>query len=283
LWIKFTARYKVNNISTPLFYYRQHDANLTSNEKSILDTRAKIKENFAKRNFNEKPKVLAIIPVRGSKFNSKDVAFLKLGEEFIIDIKINEAINSEKVDKIIVSSPDTDIEKHIKKKYKNNNNVIFHFREDSLARLNTGLVSTIDNILNDKKLINSNDFENIIVLSIEYPFVNSKTIDDAINTMQIFNTDSLISVREETNVFFQHDGGGMKPILNQEKFSKLERESLYRYAGGIIVTKTSEFSKSKELISGKVGHIVIHQKSAHTIKTKLDIEIANFLYKNKFN
>jgi CMP-N-acetylneuraminic acid synthetase len=99
--------------------------------------------------------------------------------------------------------------------------------------------------------------------------------------MKIFETDSMISVREENVTFYQHDGKGMKPILNQEKFSKLEREALYKHAGGISAVKTDHFLSTKKVISGKVGHIVIDQKSAMGIKSKLDQDIAGFLASRK--
>jgi hypothetical protein len=80
-------------------------------------------------------------------------------------------------------------------------------------------------------------------------------------------------------MFFQHDGSGMKPILNQDKFSKLEREALYKYSGGIIAVRTKQFIKTLKLISGSVGHIVIDEKSAHVLKTKYDVKIAQYLAK----
>ena len=102
-------------------------------------------------------------------------------------------------------------------------------------------------------------------------------IDDAINTLQIFEADSLISVRAEPDMFFQHDGGGMKPILGMEKFTKLERDILYRYTGGVILTQTSKFKKHQELITGKVGHIELDQKSTLRISSSFDLKVAELL------
>ena len=36
---------------------------------------------------------------------------------------------------------------------------------------------------------------------LEYPFVESNILDDAIQTMAIFNLDSLISVRQDNSLF----------------------------------------------------------------------------------
>ena len=278
LWVKFISRYKPANVNTPLFYYRQHGANLTSNEDEILGTRKKIKENFLKVIGNKNFETLAIIPVRGSKYNGKNIPFLKINGEYILDIKIKQAIKARRIKKIIIISPDNDVKVHVKQKYRTNKKIIFHDRPEELARYNTGLNETVKNILSSD-LIDYSKYDGLVILSVEYPFIEAKDIDDAVNTINIFNADSLISVREENSMFFRHDGTGMKPILNQEKFSKLERESLYRYSGGIIITTFINFSETRELISGKVGHIVITQKAAHGIKTKFDIDIAQFLYK----
>ncbi|MBI4647571.1 MAG: hypothetical protein HY738_13520 [Bacteroidia bacterium] len=142
--------------------------------------------------------------------------------------------------------------------------------------MNIPLTDTVSDILLLSE-IQKLDPQILVLLSIENPFINNKIIDDAINSMLIFKTDSLISVREETNMFFRHDGGGMKPILNHEKFTKLEREALYKYTGGIIAVRTNHFKEFNKLISGVVGHIVIDQRSAHTIRTKFDMEIAQLL------
>jgi len=276
LWIKFTSKFKVTNVNTPLFYYRKHGSNLTTNEDKILDTRKRIKDHFVNKKFTDSPNNIVIIPVRGTKYKANEIAMMKLGNQLVIDWLIQESLKAKKTRKIVVSSPSADIEEHIKKTYISDNKIMFHRRDESLARLNRTLSETLDVIVSLKEVRDINP-EIMVILSIEYPFIKGTTIDDIVNSMKIFETDSMISVREENITFFQHDGTGMKPILNQEKFSKLEREALYKHAGGIVATTTQHFLATKKTISGKVGHIVIDQKSAHAIKSKLDREIAKLL------
>lgn len=276
LWIKFISRFKVSNIGTPLFYYRQHGSNLTSNENKILDTRAKIKDNYVKEKYSESDYNIAIIPVRGLKHKSNDLALMELGKRAVLDMKVTQALEAKKISQIIISSPSEEIEEYYNNNYINNSKILFHKRDSSLARLNIGLSQTIEEVLELEEVKKNNPVA-IVILSIDYPFTKSNTIDDIINTMRIFKTDSMIGVRAETNTFFQHDGNGMKPILNQEKFSRFERESLYMNTGGLEAVRTDFFIKTKKIISGKVGHIVIDQKSSHSIRTKLDREIAAFL------
>ena len=276
LWIRFTAKFKVTNINTPLFYYRQHGENLTSNENRILDTRAAIKEKFIANNISNYDDAIAIIPIRGAKYDSKNVAFIELNGKKVVDLKIEQALKAEKIKHIVISSPDETVGEYIAEKYPNNSKIIFHKRPEEFARHNTSLAETVAHVIQMDELKHLK-IEIIVLLSVEFPFIKTQTIEDAINTIRIFKTDSLISVRQEMNTFFQHDGSGMKPILNQENFTKLEREALYKNTGGIIAVNREFFDKNKSLISGTVGHIVVDQISSLKIQTKLDLEIAEFI------
>lgn len=277
LWVKFVAKYKVNNIDTPLFYYRQHGNNLTTNESRILDTRKKIKNKFFIKNNFELRKTVAIVPVRGSKYNSKDLIFKEFENgKTVLDLKIESASNAEHIGLTVISSPDEDIKHHVQQNYTGRNDIVFHDRPVKLARLNIGLVDTINSIL-ELEAVKNYGPQLIMVLAAEFPFISSSTLSDAINTLQIFESDSLISVRAEDDMFFQHDGSGMKPILGMDKFTKLEREKLFRYTGGIILTQTETFKASQELITGKVGHIELDQVSAFKLTSMLDLKVAKFL------
>ncbi len=282
LWIKFTSKFKVTNTDTALFFYRRHGSNLTTNENRILDTRALIKNNYVEKNISTTGSEILIIPIRGSKHKGTDIGLLPLGNKKTIDWLVNEALLAQRISKVIVSSPSEDIKKHLNKHYNNNPKIIFHQRDESLARLNKPLNETLFQIMDLPEIKNINP--NILVIrSIEYPFVKCTTIDDFINSMYIFKTDSMISVREENITFFQHDGSGMKPILNQEKFSKLEREAIYKHAGGVTAVTIDHLRKGEKLISGKVGHIVIDQRSSLGLKTNLDRKIAELLIRSEEN
>ncbi|HNB51104.1 MAG TPA: hypothetical protein PK530_04145, partial [Anaerolineales bacterium] len=109
------------------------------------------------------------------------------------------------------------------------------------------------------------------------PFITAENMNDAIHTMAIFGADSLISVRQETNLFFQHSGNGLEPILNRDKFTRLEREALYRFTGGLNLTKIALFEAEKTFLGGRVGHIVIHQKEALSLRSDFDLQLARLL------
>ncbi len=275
LWLKFVDQHDVKNINTPLFYYRQHGSNLTKNEKRILSTRQKIKKKFLEKQKKEDYDTLAIIPFRGAKTNSFQLAFEKVNGQNIVDLKVQEALKARHIIEVVVTTPDESVLTYVKDRYGDNTRVTIHNRQSDLARHNVRFDVTVEEIVNS--VINHERFQAFMVLSPEFPFITVNEIEDAIHTLLIFDADSLISVRPETNMLFQHDGEGMKVILNQDKFTKLEREVLYRYTGGISLTTRDYFLNFKKLIGGKVGHIVLDQVSAHGIFSEFDLKLAGYL------
>ena len=81
-------------------------------------------------------------------------------------------------------------------------------------------------------------------MSFNTPFLTSKTIESAINTMQIFNADKVIPVVEETHRYFRHDGSGLKSIIKNSNL-KLERDVIYKQINGFNLIKKTKFLKKK--------------------------------------
>ena len=277
LWIKFIAKYKVTNIRESLFYYRRHGENLTANENRILGTRRSINGNFIKNNEIKVPNTIAVVPIRGVNVGRELLSFTELGGEKVIDIKIKSLLQSQLLDKIIITSSTPEIKNYILKNYSGEKRVVFIDRPKDLARYNVSLVGTIEYILEQPsiQLLNVGAF---MILPIEYIFLTGEVIDDAINALEIFKADSLISVRQEYASFYQHHGNGMTPILEQaNNYTHLEREALFKAAGGIQLTRVSSFKKEKKIQAGKVGHIVVDQRTAMGIFSDFDLQVANLI------
>lgn len=279
LWLKFIDKHKIKNVSTPLFYYRQHSNSLTKDEERILRTRISIKKDFLKRKEQKPLRTLAIIPIRGENNSKYNLVFESLNHEKYIDFKIRESLKAKCVVKTVVTTSERSVVDYVMEKYQGNPDILVHQRDPKLSRMNIGLTETVREILPIKQLKKA-DIEAVMILAFEFPFVSAGIMDDAVHSMMIFNADSMISVRPETSLLYQHNGKGMHPILNQEKFSKLEREALYRYTGGLSLTDINLFKKTGQLIGGKVGHVIIDQKAAHGIFSEYDLRLAKFLASN---
>jgi len=275
LWVKFTAKHPVANVATPLFYYRQHGSNLTKNEGRILSTRASINQEYVQEH-SERENGVAIIPIRDVGTANHRLALTTLGDLTFLEHKIMAAQLAKNIGKVVISSPDPEIEELLTQNYRDQPDILFVPRPREQAQLNIGLVETVQDILQSDQLHNST-FSTFVVLAIEYPFVSATTIDDSINTLFLFKSDSLISVRPDSSLFFQHQGHGMHPILNQDKFTKLEREALFKYTGGISVTRTDIFEEHQKIISGIVGHIIVDQKASLGVFSEYDLQLAKLI------
>lgn len=275
LWIKFIAKYRVANISESLFFYRQHGENLTTNEERILDTRRTIKRDFISKNALELPTAVAVIPVRNSLLNGQSLAFTELGGKTLLDLKIEAALSSPLITKVLLTSEDLQIAKYVRKQYREEDRVLFVDRPQELARHNVSLDGTVKHVLQIPE-VQQLSVEAFLILPIEFPFIRTEHIEDAINTLVIFQADSVISVRIERSTFYQHHGGGMVPILKQEQFTRLEREALYKHVGGITLAYVSTLERENKILTGKVGHVVVDQAASLGISSVYELEVARF-------
>lgn len=279
LWIKFTAKHKVRNINRPLFHYRQHGENLTTNERRILDTRMSIKRDFIRKNALALPRTLGVIPVRDARLNGGKLAFAELGGRSLLQIKIEALLGASTLDAVVVTSEDPEVAAYVEPLLRGEPRLLFIPRSEKAARFNASLVQTITEVL-EAPALRDRGFEVVLTAAIEYPNVGSQVIDDAVNTLAVFNCDSLISVRPDNSLLYQHHGRGMVPILGQDKFTKLEREALYRALGGIMLSRTSGLRDTGTMLHGLVGHVVIDQQAALGIASPMDLGVAQYLLQN---
>lgn len=272
LWIKFITHHKVTNIGQPLFSYRRHGNNLTTNEQRILDTRKRIKDLHIETYGLSLPETIAIIPVRNTFIGGINWPLFEVDGKSILEIAIDKLGLSSKVNHIVVSTSDAAILDHINglKNLPANFSVVE--RPAEFAGINETLSKTFEHVLDsfDKKGIRP---EAVMSISLEYPFLTKDIVDDAINTLSIFKADSLLSVRPDNRMYYQHIGHGMVPLLDQEKFTKLEREALYKGLGGVVISTVKNFKEQNKMISGKVGHIVVDQKAGFGIFTEFDLQV----------
>lgn len=271
LWIKFITNHKVTNINEPLFSYRQHGKNLTGNELRILSTRQKIKDSFVSQHYKI-PKTLVVIPVRSNYIQGENWILKEFNGQNILNEKISVCLKSKNVSEVVVTSSDKNILEFCNKIYGLNSRVSILERPNQFEDPNQSLAQTIDYAIEfvEKK---HKWVETVMTASIEYPFTKTENLDEAINTLILFKADSVISVRPDSSLYYRHTGAGMEPILGQEKFTKLERDALYKSAGGIMLTTIKQFEKSKKSISGNVAHIVIDAKSSFKIDSSFSYDV----------
>jgi CMP-N-acetylneuraminic acid synthetase len=277
LWLKFITHYSVTNINKPLFYYRRHGENLTTNEERILDTRRAIKESFLAEKENRVASTLMVIPVRNTKIKGESWPLYKVGDRSILEEKVATCLKAQCCGAVAVVSSDEEILAFAKKAFAENLKVQIIERPASLAGPNQTLGATVNLAVQNTS---NQNLRYVLTAALEYPFLNASMLDDALNTLLLFKSDAVLSVRPDNKSYYRHTGHGLSPILDQEKFTRLEREALYKAAGGIMLSTLNSFSKNLKINAGQISHVVVDEKAAFGVHSEFDFELFKSLVKS---
>jgi CMP-N-acetylneuraminic acid synthetase len=269
LWVRLIRNYKVRNVNLPLFYYRQHQANLTRNEDRILETRSRI---LAKANSRDRldHQAVAVIPVRGAAMKTGFMALRPLEGHPLIGWTIDAALGAERISDVIVTTPDDTVISYVNEAY--GDKVICIKREKELARLNTHVEDTLEHAITEYGKSHEEP-ATVALLMIESPFRTSSYIDSAIDSMQFFDTDIVLAVRQDEDAFFRHDGNGLVPVRKGLRL-RLESEDMFREVGQLRIVNMDFLKRTHNLNEGRLGHVVLDQKAAFVVESEWDWEIA---------
>ena len=274
VWLKLIKHYRVKNINLPVFYYRQHGTNLTRDKSELLNARSKVLKNFAENNGIVQPKVVAILPVRGSIVDSRSQPFLTIQNRYLIDWSLDGLAETGAIDKVIVTSSDESVLAHVKENYGKNKFYTLK-RPIELARINTHVEETVIHVFDSFDIVGNYDY--FLAFSIETPFIRKELIESAISAIQIFHTDTVIGAVQEDRFFYVHQGKGMKLINSSSKLLRLEKEQWYAGVKGFQLRNIDHFLKTKNLIGDNIGHIIFDKKAAFIIEDELDVKVAEAL------
>ena len=268
LWLKVLHRFNVGNVSTPLFFYRQHGNSMSRDQRRLLSARQKIKRDLAlKQNGKIKPRIVAIVPAKNTYANMPNVALNPLAGKPLIDYTLDAAERANLFENIYVTTDDPNVVAHCGTR----DSVIAELRPDALSstrtKLTDVLLHSIDQLENEQGV-----FPDIVtLLSIHSPLRRSEHIVKAIDTLTLYNVDNVISTYEDVDLHFAHGRDGLETInkgmLNTLRF---EREALY-VDNGAIHTFWREYATETNMYQGRVGHIVMCKEDSSQIKHANDI------------
>jgi CMP-N-acetylneuraminic acid synthetase/GT2 family glycosyltransferase len=273
LWIRFIQKFKAYNVNTPLFYYRKHDQSSTTNSKKILEARKQIKNKFVQKN-GIKKKTLLIIPVRRKSKIYDDLPLRKINDKHIMEYVMHEAVKTG-VDKVVVTTEDEEVASIVREKVPGASVIM---RPKELSEFNTPIEPTMHFVL--KELEEKESFIPDIVGIIFYtsPLIKSKHIQEAINTLIIYDADSVVGVRENPRLHYTHGEYGLNPIFKKRAI-KPEREYLYEESGSFILSKRESITP-ESLVGKKISHVILTDDESIDIEDRFTYWMAEQVLKN---
>ena len=271
LWIKFIRIYKPYNVNVPLFYYRKHSNSLTQDKKKVLDTRRNIKSKYVTKYKNGKlPKVLGVVPAINNTIYPQSKPFVEIAGKPLLWYTLNELQYAKSLDMVVVSSEDEDVLEYAKQF----SNIIPIKRPNELTSPGSMRYHIDTNILCELERIHNYKPDAICTLYINVPLRRASHIDKAVDTMVIFDVDTVISITEEIGNYYHHERFGLSPI--NKKGIRVERKAIYKENGAVYLNRVEVVRSCKDM-GERVGHITMLPEESVKINTNYDFWLAKKL------
>ena len=219
--------------------------------------------------------IVGIIPARGNSRGLPHKHVLPLSGKPLIVHTINAAINSKKINRVIVSTDSQEIA-DISKEY--GAEVII--RPQNLAMDTTPTEPVIKHAVST--IFPEPDI--IVTLQPTSPLRTAKHIDDALNEIFFDNVDSVISlkeVKEHPYKMKKIENDHVIPFLKQKLQSNRRQDlpTVYKENGAIYITKYNFFIKTGKIMGGNMKPFIMSEETSIDIDTYLDFKIAECLLK----
>jgi len=270
LWIKFIQHYNPYNVNIPLFYYRQHEDSLTKDKAKLLETRSQIIRKFVEQNDISQMKVLCVVPVLANPAVKIGAPFVEMAGKPLISYTLDEVVKAKLLERVVVSSGSQEVLDHAGKY----SGVGVHLRAKELMKTTSPIEKTLVSILDFLENEDGYIPDAVCVCYINHPFRRAEHIDKAIDTMRIFNVDSVLSIQEELSFCYHHRRNGLEPINGGRKRNfRLEREAILKENGAIFLTRT-DVLRSGKFLGEKVGHITMLPEESAKINSEFEFWVA---------
>ncbi len=246
LWSKVALRYKCANVNLPLFYYRRHDANLTSDSQRIINARRQIKKDAVNNQLAALRPIIAVIPCRRGFDFVPDLWKQEIAGATLLERSIKACLSSTMFDHVVVTS-DTEETGEAVGRY-NDPRLSFVLRDAQSTIRTASIVPTLEMIARkfDPELRGVT-----LVRYLQSPFVTVDTIDEAIGTLALGGADSVTAVEEIRSQLFRRTRHGLE-TLNRSGELRTDYDVVYRDVLSCVATR------NRNLPSGSLtGHSIV--------------------------
>ncbi len=269
LWLKVINRYAVANVSTPLFYYRQHGSSLSRNEARILTARRAIERDLVARMQQRaavKPRVVAFIPVKNTYEHLPNIALREFAGKVLLDYTLETALNSTLFDAVLVTTDDPAVIKHCVQ-YPG---LLRHLRSDKLCSKQFNPAALLRDAVQQLEQTHDIYADILVELSVHSPLRRIETVQQAVDSLILYNSGSVLSVYEDYDQHFVHEDQGLRPLNKAMLYKlRLEREALFVNNGAIRVF-WRDLIHADNFFGEKIGHVTMPREESFQIKSPLD-------------
>jgi CMP-N-acetylneuraminic acid synthetase len=195
--------------------------------------------------------------------------FTKLGGNPLIWYTLKEVQEAETLDRIVLTSEDDEVLEYASQFP----GITPLKRPVELAKSTSRVLDTVIYVLDILKQSSSYEPDAVCILYITTPLRRAYHIDKAVDTMTIFDVDSVISIQEELSNCYVHRENGLTPVNTSSCNLRIEREAIYKENGSIYLSKKNVI-KNEELVGKRVGHITMLPEEGVKINSDFEFWMA---------
>ena len=273
-WIKFIEKFQVRNISLPLMYYRQHGSSMSRNWGARMQARRMVKRKFVTEHRDELAhRVLGVIPARADQLDGHKFALLPLGKETLLERCISTVTAVEMIERIIVSTEDPEIAAHAE----NAGAEVPFLRSRMTIAPSVTIAAALDELC--LRLRESDDYRpDLIVIAYPHsPFIRSEHIAEALDSLLLYGTDSVIAVVEDLTYHWMIGKQGLTPVGYQERVVRQDKDLVFKEAGGLYTLRRRDMVGTSDMLGHRIGHIELSQAEAFRINGPWEYGVAQAL------
>lgn len=231
LWSKVMNKYKSANTNLPLFYYRRHGTNLTTNVQRILNARQRIKQDAAEEKLAALHPAIGVIPCRRNFDFITDLWKQEIAGKSLLERDIEVCLSSALFDHVVVTCDNPEAE-DVVRKY-GDKRLRFMLRDANTTIRSASIVPTLEMICRE---LDPQMTGITIQRFIQSPFVTIETLTEAASTLAMNDADSAHGVEEIEQTVFRRTRHGLEP-LNRVGSFRSDFDLLYRDVRSCIATR----------------------------------------------
>lgn len=213
---------------------------------------------------------LCIIPARGISAGLPKKNFKKINGKPLVAHTIESAIESERIDTVVVSTES----KELSEISKEHGAKVPYLRPAELSEPDVLLSEVIEHSVSE--LLNQGyeitDETPLIILQPNVPFTRPEDIDSAIRQYEQNGNHAVISVVEEQEFFWESSNNHLEPF-HDKRVLRSELEPLYRETGSIYVTNRSILADGNR-VGEEPSYVVTDKLSAFEVDSLIDLWLA---------
>ncbi len=280
LWLKVIHRYKVANVSTPLFFYRQHGASVSQDHIKIQSARQQIKRGIAEKHQGAiKLRTVAVVPAKNTNATLPNIVLEEFNGKPLIDHTLEAARESKKFDHIVVTTDDPKVVEHCARFC----DVLAVTRPVDLTLPHVHLSQVLHDCVRQLEEEHEVYPDVLVLLNVHCPLRRAEHISEAIDTLALYNTDNVISVYECDDVMFLHKEHGLDPInKGMLQRIRLEREVLY-VDNGAINAFWRDVMTEASFIGTRIGHVLMSPQESFRVKNQFHADLIRGLLRHNGN